>query len=128
LGWLGFCEDRKLRDFEKLNIGREHYSKTEYKLLESTGIQLIDEMLESIWAINPLRAHINGNYIIEMELSIKEMYKVLKENCYCVIIMGNNKVCGLDFETQKYIQLIAEKIGFLTELVLVDDIHSRGLM
>ena len=45
-----------------------------------------------------------------------------------VIVMGNNKVCGLDFETQKYIQLIAEKVGFSSELVLVDDIHSRGLM
>ncbi|CAN6959628.1 MULTISPECIES: DNA methyltransferase [Psychrobacter] len=128
LGWLGFCEDKNLRDFEKLNIGREHYSKGEYKSLANTGIRIIDEMLQSIWTINPLRAHINGNYIIEMELSIREMYNVLNKNCYCVIVMGNNKVCGLDFETQKYIQLIAEKVGFSTELVLVDDIHSRGLM
>ncbi|WP_169327713.1 DNA methyltransferase [Pseudoalteromonas sp. NEC-BIFX-2020_015] len=128
LGWLGFCEKNSLRDFERENIGREHYSKSEYETVIQTGIADIDNVLNDIWHINRLRAHINGNYLLEMQNAISEMYRVLKKNKYCIIIIGNNEVCGKQFDTQRFIRLIAEKIGFTTELVLVDDIHSRGLM
>jgi DNA modification methylase len=128
LGWLGFCEQNTLRDYERLNIGREHYSKSEYKDLIQLSIKEIDIVLEGIWKKNPLRAHINGNYLLEMKSAIIEMYRVLKHGKYCTIVIGNNEVCGEPFETQKFIRLLAEEIGFTTKLVLVDEIHSRGLM
>jgi DNA modification methylase len=128
LGWLGYCEDNTLRDYEKLNIGREHYCKTEYQDVLHFDISEIDKTLKSIWDKNPLRAHINGNYLVEMKDAILEMYRVLKPNKYCVIVIGNNEVCNELFETQKFIRLLATEIGFSTELVLIDDIHSRGLM
>jgi len=53
---------------------------------------------------------------------------VLKNQGYCVIVIGNNKVCGYDFKSSKYLKDIAESVGFSTKLVLIDDIHSRGLM
>lgn len=128
LGWLGYCEDNTLRDYEKLNIGRETYSKAEYQELLQFGITEIDRILSNIWTKNPLRAHINGNYLAEMKDAILEMYRVLKPNKYCVIVIGNNEVCDELFETQKFIRLLAQDIGFSIELVLIDDIHSRGLM
>ena len=128
LGWLGYCENNKLRDFEKENIGREHYSVAEYKEIIQLSIPEIDKVILKIWNKSKLRAHINANYLLEMKQSITEMYRVLKKDMYCIIVIGNNEVCGEVFETQKFIRLIAEEIGFKTELVLVDDIHSRGLM
>lgn len=128
LEWLGFCDKLTLRGLEKENIGREHYSKNEYKALLSTGLPEADEMLKDIWDINKLRAHISGNYLMEMKAAISEMYRVLKKGKYCIIVVGNNVVCGLEFNTQKYLRLIAEREGFITKLVLMDDIRSRGLM
>jgi len=128
LGWLGYCENNSLRDYEIRNIGREHYHKSEYKDLVPFGIEEIDNRLRDIFTINPLRAHINGNYLTEMKDAITEMYRVLKPQKYCVIVMGNNEVCGKPFNTQHYINLLAEQSGFSTELKLVDAIHSRGLM
>ncbi len=128
LGWLGLCEEKSLRDYEKLNIGREHYSKSEYIESIRFGLADIDAFFDEIEKENPLRAHINSNYLKEMESAISEMYRVLKKDKYCVIVIGNNEVCGRKFETQKYIRLLAERLGFSTKLVLVDDIHSRGLM
>lgn len=128
LGWLGFCEKYNLRDYERLNIGREHYSKSEYEILIRFGIPEIDMFFDEVWKENPLRAHINSNYLKEMESSIFEMFRVLKRGRYCVLVIGNNEVCGRKFETQRYIRMLAERIGFCTELVLVDNIHSRGLM
>ncbi|HCG9188127.1 DNA methyltransferase [Vibrio parahaemolyticus] len=128
LGWLGLCEEKSLRDYEKLNIGREHYSKSEYTKPIRFGVADIDCFFEEIEKENPLRAHINSNYLKEMECAISEMFRVLKKDKYCVVVIGNNEVCGRKFETQKYIRLLAERVGFYTKLVLVDDIHSRGLM
>ncbi|EME9803795.1 DNA methyltransferase [Vibrio alginolyticus] len=128
LGWLGLCEEKSLRDYEKLNIGREHYSKSEYVEPIRFNLSDIDAFFDEIEKDNPLRAHINSNYLKEMESAISEMYRVLKNDKYCVIVIGNNEVCGRKFETQKYIRLLAERVGFYTKLVLVDNIHSRGLM
>tara|TARA_B110000211_G_C14093249_1_gene560774 strand:+ start:11516 stop:12940 length:1425 start_codon:yes stop_codon:yes gene_type:complete len=128
LGWLEYCEDKPLRFYEKQNIGREHYTKGEYSKCLKVGVDCIDEMLLKIWNLNPLRAHINGNFLLEMESAIKEMYRVLKLGSNAVIVIGNNEVCGLNFETHKYLTAIAKRIGFKLELVMIDDIHSRGLM
>ena len=42
--------------------------------------------------------------------------------------MGNTHACGHNSNTKEYINIIAEETGFKTKLVLVDNIHSRGLM
>ena len=128
LGWLGFCDDVPLKSFENESIGREHYSKSQMSEKLSFDISEIDSRIQDIYEVNPLRAHINGNYLLEMNKAIGEMYRVLKKGSYCVIVMGNNEVCGKPFNTQEYINSLAEKFGFTTELKLVDDIHSRGLM
>ncbi|HCG8215682.1 TPA: hypothetical protein NJ504_002585 [Vibrio parahaemolyticus] len=128
LGWLGLCEEKSLRDYERLNIGREHYSKSEYLNPIRFGLPEIDMFFEEVEKENPLRSHISSNYLKEMESSLLEMFRVLKKDRYCIIVIGNNEVCGRKFETQKYIRILAERIGFTTKLVLVDDIHSRGLM
>lgn len=128
LGWLGYCEDKNLRYYEERNIGREHYHKNEYTEQIKTGFSHIDEKLSWVRSINPLRSHINGNYLVEMQQSISEMYRVLKQDSYCVIIIANNHVCGELFETQAFVKDIAIQTGFKHELSLVDDITSRGLM
>ena len=128
LGWLKYCEVSSLRDYEKENIGREHYHKNEYQVKSRVGINEIDNDLEWIWDVNPLRAHININYLIELKSSVNEMYRVLKKGSYCIIVVGNNMVCGKPFDTKKYLKIIAENDGFETSFILQDKIHSRGLM
>ncbi|MCA0948671.1 DNA methyltransferase [Shewanella chilikensis] len=128
LGWLGFCETSTLKSFENESIGREHYPTSLISKKISFGINEIDSRISEIYTTNPLRAYINGNYLREMDIAIKEMYRVLKAGKYCIIVIGNNEVCGKPFNTQLYINLLAERHGFSTEMKLVDNIHSRGLM
>ena len=128
LGWLGMCEKATLRSFEKKNIGREHYAKTEYSKLHCSGIKEADILLRDIFTINPMRAHIASNYLTEMRAAFMEMYRVLKPKGYLVLVVANNQVCGKEFRTQEYLQNIAESFGLKLKLRLIDDIHSRGLM
>jgi DNA modification methylase len=128
LGWLKLCPDNRLRALEENNIGREHYKKNEYTICPNVQLESAQSTIEKIWSKNPLRAHIAGNYLIEMRAAIKECYRVLKKGHSFVLVVGNNEVCGHSFETQKYLSDICEQAGFTVEAVLKDEIKSRGLM
>jgi len=128
MGWLDMCDANELRYYEDLNIGREHYKKEEYSTKVITGMKRADDMLSKIYKKNPLRAHIAGQYLLEMRDAFSSAVAVLKPNGHIVLIAANNKVCGYDFKTQEYLCAIIESFGCTLILKLVDDIHSRGLM
>lgn len=125
LFWLGY---NSLGELDKLNIGRENYKKEEYKVLKKTHIKSADYLLEKIFNINPLRAYIAGNYILEMAEAFNESARVLKKNKYLVLVASNNVVCNYEFRTQEYLKEIIIKLGFTLECEMVDDIKSYGLM
>lgn len=127
LGWLDIANPEKLRKLDKQNIGRENYSTLEIKELQ-TGITSADTLLEHIYVVNPLRAHIVGNYLLEMMDALDESIRVLKRNSYLVIVIGNNKVCGYEFNTQEYLTEYIISKGLVLQFKLIDDIKSYGLM
>jgi len=128
LGWLGLSKSSHLRNFQKLNIGRENYNIAEYSLPISTGIEEADSFLHHVFKENPLRAHITLNYLIEMRTAFIEIVRVMKTDGYFVLVSSANQICGKDFATHKYLCEIATELGLTVILRLVDDIHSRGLM
>jgi DNA modification methylase len=125
LYWLGY---NNLRELDKVNIGRENYKKEEYKHLKITGIKNADYLLTKIFDINPLRAYIASNYLIEMTDAFKESARVLKKNKHLILIASNNMVCGYEFKTQEYLKEIILNLGFDLICEMVDDIKSYGLM
>ncbi|WP_396143672.1 DNA methyltransferase [Flavobacterium sp.] len=128
LGWTELSDKDNLRVLDKKNIGRENYSKADYLTLKITGIKEADSLLEEIFIINPLRAHIAANYLLEMKQAIIEASRVLKKGKYFILIAANNKVCNREFKTQEYLRHLAEESGLTTICRLVDDIKSYGLM
>ena len=63
-----------------------------------------------------------------MQKALDESYRVLKKGRYMIIIIGNNNVCGHQFNTKHYIAEYLESKGMQLELQLIDDIKSYGLM
>lgn len=129
LGWLKLISDSKtLKSLENLNIGREHYLKEQYKHFTPTNIQEADVLLKDIFEINPLRAFIAGNYLMEMKEAFEEIVKYLKPGGYFVLVAANNVVCKKEFKTQEYLLKIMQDLGMKVVLRLIDDIKSYGLM
>ncbi|MEW8335213.1 MAG: DNA methyltransferase [Candidatus Thiodiazotropha sp.] len=128
LGWLSMAGPNELRPLAMQSIGREQYAKSEYSKLVNTNIPQADIALRTIYKINPLRAHIASNYLIEMEQACSKMSETLKSGGYLVLVIGNNQVCGIEFLTKEYLKEIFLNLGLSLVLDLVDDIHSRGLM
>jgi len=127
LQWLEL-NSSTIAELDKQSIGREHFPKKEYDKFHVLGINKIDKILLKIYERNKLRAYITYKYLFEMQESFNYYYKILKPKGYFVMIIGNNTIAGYEFMTHKYLIKIAEKIGFSTELILIDDIKSRGLM
>jgi len=127
LQWLELNKTT-IPELDKQSIGREHFPAKEYKQLHLIGIKRIDEILTKIYKRNKLRAYITYKYLIEMQESFKHYHEVLKHNGYFIMVIGNNTIAGYEFMTHKYLIKIAKKIGFSVELILIDDIKSRGLM
>lgn len=128
IGWLGLADGRSLRQIEDENIGREHFAARISHEIPNTGIQGADRRLEQIAAHNPLRALIASTYLREMRDSLREAERVLKPGGHIVLVAANNRVCGKEFHTQRYLQTYLQDLGLVARLRVVDAIKSRGLM
>lgn len=128
LGWLGMAERNELKLLDSKTIGREYYRKNQYDELLETGIVDADKIIKCIYNENKLRAYIAANYLIEMKKAFTLIVNALKRNGYFILVIGNNHVCGREFETKKFLEEILYDCGLKTELQLIDDIHSYGLM
>ncbi len=128
LGWLGLANAEQLRVLDSKNIGRENYRKADFIKIE-TGIEPVDSLLKQLCDNGKYeRAHIVGKYIEEMKAAIDESIRVLKEGGYFIMIIGNNMVCGLEFNTQEYLTEYMINKGLQLQFKLIDDIKSYGLM
>lgn len=128
LYWLNLAKIVEIRELKKHNIGREDYKKDE--VFESyTGIKKADAVLKKLYDRgNIKRAFLAANYLNEMKVALDESYRVLKPGGHMVIVIGNNTVCGLSFNTQDYLTSYLQSIGMQLEFKLIDDIKSYGLM
>lgn len=128
LGWLGLARNGDLRKLDSITIGRENYSVNEYNEYKETGISSADKILTKIHSTNPLRSHITSNYLIEMKEAFSKTVKLLKNGGHFVLIIGNNNICGVEFDTQKYLTIVLQDLGLDLVFMLVDNIKSYGLM
>jgi hypothetical protein len=128
LGWLGLAKRADLRPLEAANLGREHYRRNDYATLIETGIPEADALLLDLRSTDPLRAHIAGQYLVEMRSAIGEMFRTLRRGGHVVLVAGSNHIRGNTFSTHAYLATMLEQLGFTIRLRLVDGIRSRGLM
>lgn len=127
LGWTQLANIEDLAILDRKNIGRESYRKSEINIIK-TGIKDADDLIEIIYKIKPERAQIICNYLIEMKMALNEIIRVLKNDGYLVLIVGNNKVCNMEFNTQEYFTEYLLNCGLKLQFKLIDDIKSYGLM
>lgn len=128
LGWLGLAPGNELRVLERLNIGREHFPKDEYKEKPIATVAIAQSAIDRIWSINRLRAYIASTYLGEMRRALTSAVSALKQGGHFVLIVGDNTVCGERFATGRFLSEILQQLGLSKRLELVDDIRSRGLM
>lgn len=124
--WLGFSENY-ISDIQKRLIGTERISMRADAFSLNIGIDTIDSLVE--WcSFSPHRASELAHYFYGMRQAVLEMNRVLKLGAYAVVVLGNNKVLGMNLETHKCVIDIASASGFSLEVILKDKIRGRGMI
>lgn len=123
--WLDLINDESLKDLDKNNVGTERILKIE----ESLNVpEFLKKDFFAIKKLDPKRAQIVLRYFQDMEKVMVNAFRILKKDRYFILILGNNRVCGRIVKNHKLLSKLGEEVGFKTELILVDEIRSRGMI
>ena len=124
LYWLGFA-DGSLADLKKLHVGTESVQAKDYKILHNTQSKLANAEIAKIYKMDQRRSYIASKYIDDMQANLEEVHRVLKPGKRYVLVVGNNLVRGIQFETWKYLKEIAPKVGYKVEQSFVSAIINH---
>lgn len=137
--WLHMANDSTLSNLDRMTIGSER-TNFKYNMGDKKGDK--SDLLEAYREKMPLLRHVLnqigkssldralevGQYFVRMERVLREMHRVLRDDAYAVIVLGDSKVNGRPFATHSYLARFAEEIGFKLYLVLRDPIRTRGML
>ena len=127
LYWLGFVNG-SLRDLKSEHVGTEVVSAKEYKSLHLTGIDSADAVIRSVYDIEPRRAYIAYKFIQDMTLNLREVHRVLKRGGRYVVVIGSNLVRGHVFESWRYLQDAAPRLGYKIDTWFVSEIINHFII
>ena len=107
LVWLG----DKIKDLSSLRsqyIGSEKWGNGYIIELPEN----VNQTLSTLEQLDPLKTRILKKYYFDMELTLKEMYRVLKPDHVAVVVVGPSIMRGLKIETHNHLATIATRVGF----------------
>ena len=119
--WLGFANG-SLRPLKEAHVGTEVVRARDYSTLHNTKSNQADITIGSIFEKDPRRAYIATKYIWDMTSNLKEVYRVLKPNSVYAIVVGNNMIRGIEFESWRYIRELAIGLGYKVEYHFISEI------
>lgn len=122
--WLGMANG-SLRDLKREHIGTEVVYSNEYQTKHLTGDPNSDRVIERVFAMDPRRAYIAWLYLQDMRRTFVSVYETLEKGGYYVMVVGNNIVRGIPFESWKYFIPMAESVGFATNLHFESEIINH---
>ncbi len=109
--WLDIATG-SLRDLKESHVGTEVVRSSDYKIFHKTGYPDIDEVLSQIYYLDDRRSYIAYKFIMDMRANLTEVHRVLKKGAYYAVVIGNNRIRGILFESWKYLMTMADDLGF----------------
>lgn len=127
--WTGLATHEKIKELETKMIGLERVNDdyTELHLLEEDGLESIDKVIKKIYDLDRQRAFIVYDYFLQMKTVFSEIMRVLDDNGYFVITIGDNVIRKVPIKTHELIIDLAQYMGFRTQKVNYDLIKVRSL-
>lgn len=116
-GW-GVESDSHRLEISRQEIGTEYIPAKEYNKIGKIGIDEIDEKIEEIYyqkescQQSRLRSRVTRKYFCDMREHLRNAYKILEYGCIYCIVMGDNTIRKVKVPTHKFLEMIAEDVGF----------------
>lgn len=130
LWWLGLLDNTSeaLNNYDSNLVGTERVLFNEYNNLQFVGNALADSFIEKVYKTSPHKAGIITKYFKDMRKSLTEIKRVLAPGGFCILVVGNNLVFKQIIPNNIILAEIAQEIGLILKVMLVDEIRSRGLI
>ena len=112
--WLRLSTEDELREKKKRYLGTESIRiKDERTNLEILGeSELLKDYYDQIYPVDEKRALIIKKFFEDMKTNLQEVYRVLKPECYYLIVIGNSSIRKVDIESWKVLKDLAVNVGF----------------
>lgn len=123
LVWFGH-KISELKNIRRLYIGSESVHKEDGNELPRYTQSIVDRLKK----IDKKRGAFLRHYFLEMQESMKEMYRVLKPERACVMVVAPSKLGGFDVETHICLARIGQNIGFDLVRIGKRNIHRDSRM
>lgn len=131
LNWLKLSTPQEATILVNSSIGKERVTKQDKEESDNYFNKInikFKEVLEKIKEQNLNRYYITLNYLKEMDASLENIIKSLKDEAKIVLVIGNNTVCNQIFYNDEFLINLLENKGLKLEIHVIDFIKSRGLM
>lgn len=123
--WLGFSEE-EVNYLDKVSIGTERVASKE--TISNLNITSIDLLINYAFNKSRKRGLMVYKYFRDMLLALKEMYRVLKNGGYAILVVGDNKVLGKKVKTYRLLADAAIEVGFREIVIFKDKIRKRSML
>lgn len=112
--WMDTLTEEELREKKEQYVGTEKIdTKQEHEnldILEKSD--LLNEYFYKILISDPKRALIVKKFFEDMETNLKSVWNSLRLNGKYIIVIGNSTIRGINVESFKVIEELAENIGY----------------
>ena len=110
--WLNLWPKEILNWTRKTQLGSSYISSKEIKNKPRTGIQSIDEFSDLLSDISPKHSFVFSKFYDELKQNFKEIKRILTKGGKYVVVIGNNRMVGLEVPNNIFVKNLGESLGF----------------
>jgi DNA modification methylase len=110
--WLNLWPKEALNKIRVTQVGSNYISLKEIKDKPKTGVSSIDEFSDVLSEISPKHAFIFSKFYNELKQNFKEVKRILVKEGKYVVVIGNNRMVGLEVPNNIFIKNLGESVGF----------------
>ena len=125
--WMKYIQDSNEYDvLAHKMLGNDKIRKAEYKELDYTKYDEINNLIDTMKSLDQKSAKIIGTFFNQIEKVITQMSMVLKPGGKAVIKISDSKMKKIKIETGKFMTLIAQNYGFRLLDLFLDEINTSS--
>ena len=125
---IGMSKER-IANIDRATLGTERVSVTACDLTRLSDLPPdLSLLVTRIASRNPKRAVMLAEYSRGLISFAREMKRVMKSDGHAFVSFGTSRIAGYKVDMAELFRGVAERAGFRSVAVLVDDIPSRGMI